>query len=110
MGGTGSVQLEPVHPSLITPRVLQPDGMPSRRALDLDTSGSIYEIISRLSIEGLGNNDQAEEWSNSTLMKHQQNLVEKKVDKMFEGMNAFSMALQEPKVILQTLQEAIDIL
>ena len=100
MGGTGSVQSEPVHPSLITPRVLQPDGTPSRRALDLDTSGSIYEIISRLSIEGLGNNDQAEEWSNSTLMKHRQNLVEKKVDKMFEGMNAFSMALQEPKVIL----------
>ena len=68
VGGSRSVQSEPVHPSLITPRVLQSDGTPSRRVLDLDTSGSINEIISRLSVEGLGNNDQAEQWFK--LMKH----------------------------------------
>jgi len=108
VGGSGSVQSEPVHPILITPRVLQSDGMPSRRVLDLDTRGSIDEIISRLSIEGFGNNDQAEQWFK--LMKHRQNLVEEKVDKMSEGMNTFSMAIQEAKVILHTLQEDIDIL
>ena len=98
VGGSGSVQSEPVHPSLITPRILQSDVTPSRRVLDLDTSGSIDEIISRLSVEGLGNNDQAEQWFK--LMKHRQNLVEEKVNKMFEGMNTFSTALQEAKVIL----------
>ncbi len=108
MGGSGSVQSEPVHPILITPRVLQSDGMPSRRVLYLDTRGSIDEIISRLSIEGFGNNDQAEQWFK--LMKHRQNLVEEKVDKMSEGMSTFSMAIQEAKVILHTLQEDIDIL
>jgi len=36
--------------------------------------------------------------------------VEEKVDKMSEGMNTFSTALQEAKVILHTLQEDIDIL
>ena len=42
VGGSGSVQSEHVHPSLITPRILQSDGTPSRRALDLDTSGLLY--------------------------------------------------------------------
>ena len=68
VGGSGSVQSEPVHPSLVTPRILQSDVTPSRRVLDLDTSGFIDEIISRLSVEGLGNNDQAEQWFK--LMKH----------------------------------------
>ena len=62
-GGMGSVQSEPVHPSLNTPIVLQPYGVPTRRVLDLDTSGSIDEIMSRLSAEGLRTNDQAEQWS-----------------------------------------------
>lgn len=59
MGGTGSVQSEPVHPSLNTPVVLQPDGAPARRVLDLNISGSIDDIISRLSEGGWKTNDQA---------------------------------------------------
>ena len=61
MGGMGSVQSVPVHPSLNTPIVLKPDGVPTRRVLDLYTSGSIDKIMSRLSAEGLRTNDQAEQ-------------------------------------------------
>ncbi len=43
MGGLGSVQSEPVLPSLNTPRVLRPEGAAVRRALELE---AIMEKIS----------------------------------------------------------------
>ncbi len=52
MGSVGSVQSEPVLPSLSTPRVLQPEGAAVRRALGLELEGSIEEIVSRLSAGG----------------------------------------------------------
>ena len=52
MDGLGSVQSEPVLPSLNTPRVLQPEGAAVRRALELELEGSIEEAVSRLSAGG----------------------------------------------------------
>ena len=56
----GSVQSEPAHPILNTPIVLQPDGAPIRRVLDLDVNGSMDEVLSRFSGGSLNVNDQAE--------------------------------------------------
>ena len=43
-------------------------------------------------------------------MKHRQNLVEEKVDKIFKGMSKFSTALQGAEAMFQTLQEDVDVL
>ena len=106
--GAGSVQSEPVYPSLNTPRILQSGVTPSMRVLSLDTSESIDEIVSRLSVEGCKSNDQIEQWSK--LMKHRQNLVEEKVNKMYEGMNKFFIALYGTEAMFQDLEKDIDIL
>ena len=63
MGGLGSVQSDPVLPSLNTPRVLQPEGAAIRRALELELDGSLEEVISRLSAGGSNDGNQKDQWA-----------------------------------------------
>lgn len=48
---------------------------------------------------------QPEQWSKS--MKHRQNLVEEKVDKIFKGMSTFSTTIHGVEAMFQTLKEDI---
>ena len=108
VGGVRSVQSEPAHPSLNTPRIRQSGLIPSGRILSMNTSESLDETISRLSVEDCGSDDRGEQWSK--LMKHRQTLMEEKMNKMYEGMNKFSTALQRAEAMFQELREDVDVL
>jgi len=82
--------------------------MPSGRILSMNTSESLDEIISRLSVEDCGSDDRMEQWSK--LMKHRQTIVEEKINKMYEGMNKFSTALHGAEAMFQDLREDVDVL
>ena len=62
MGGTEFVQSDSVQPSLNTPRVLQPKGVRIQRVLDLDLNGSLDEVISRMSADGLNADNQKDQY------------------------------------------------
>ena len=62
MGGTEFVQSDSIQPSLNIPRVFQPEGVRTRRALDLDLNGSLDEVISRMSVDGLNADNQKDQY------------------------------------------------
>ena len=74
----------------------------------MNTSESLDETISRLSVEDCGSDDRGEQWSK--LMKHRQTLMEEKMNKMYEGMNKFSTALHGAEAMFQELREDVDVL
>ena len=108
VGGVRSVQSEPAHPSLNTPRFTQPGVIPSGRILSMNTSESLEEIISRISEEDRGSDDRGDQ--QSKMMMHRQTLVEEKINKMYEGMNKFSTALHGAEAMFQELREDVDVL
>jgi hypothetical protein len=71
---------------------LQPEGVRTTRALDLDLNGSLDEVISRLSAGGLSAHDQTEHWAK--LMRQRQNIVEERIDNLFKGMSKMSTTMQ----------------
>ena len=105
VGGVRSVQSEPAHPSLNTPRFIQPRVMPSGRILSMNTSESLDETISRISVEDCGSDDRREQWSK--FMMHRQTLVVEKINKMYEGMNKFSTAIHGAEAMFQELREDV---
>ena len=108
MGGVGSVQSEPVLPSLNTPRVLQPEGAAVRRALGLELEGSIEEVVSRLSAGGSRMDNQKDQWAK--LMGQRQNLLEEKVNTVISGLGKLSTAVHGAEAMYLELQDKIGIL
>ena len=108
MGGLGSVQSEPVLPSLNTPRVLQPEGAAIRRALELELDGSIEEVVSRLSAGGSKAGNQKDQWTR--LMNQRQNLLEEKVNTVISGIGKLSTAVHGAEAMYLELQDKIGIL
>ena len=105
MGGLGSVRSDSVLPSLKTPRILQPEGVTTRRALDLDLNGSL-EVI--LSAEGLTADNQQDQWVR--LMKQRQSIVEEKINNLISGMKKLSTAVHGAEAMYLELQDKIGIL
>ncbi len=108
MGSVGSVQSEPVLPSLSTPRVLQPEGAAVRRALGLELEGSIEEVVSRLSAGGSRMDNQKEQWAK--LMGQRQNLLEEKVNTVISGLGKLSTAVHGAEAMYLELEDKIGIL
>jgi hypothetical protein len=108
MGGLGFVQSDSVLPSLNTPRVLQPEGVTIRRALDLDLNGSLEEVISILSAEGLNADSQKDQWVR--LMNQRQSIVEEKVNNIISGMGKLSTTVHGAEAMYLELQDKIGIL
>lgn len=71
---------------------MQPEGVRTTRALNLDLNGSLDEVISRLSAGGLSADDQTEHWAK--LMRQRQNIVEERIDNLFKGMSKMSTTMQ----------------
>lgn len=71
---------------------MQPEGVRTTRALNLDLNGSLDEVISRLSAGGLSADDQTEHWAK--LIREHQNIVEEKIDNLFKGMSKMSTTMQ----------------
>ena len=108
IGGLEFVQSDSVLPSLNTPRVLRPEGVTIRRALDLDLNGSLEEVISRLSAEGLNADNQKDQWAR--LLKQRQNIVEEKVNNIVSGMRKLSTTVHGAEAMYLELQDKIGIL
>ena len=87
---------------------MQPEGVRTQRALDLDLSGSLDEVISRLSADGLNADNQKDQWAK--LMKQCQSIVEEKVKNLVKGMSRLSTTVQGAEAMYLELQEKIGIL
>ena len=87
---------------------MQPEGVRTQRALDLDLSGSLDEVISRLSADGLNADNQKDQWAK--LMKQRQSIVEEKVNNLVKGMSRLSTTVQGAEAMYLELQEKIGIL
>ena len=108
VGGIEFVQSDSVQPSLNTPRVLQPEGVRTRRALDLDLNGSLEEVISRLSADGLNADNQKDQWAK--LMKQRQSIVEEEVSNLINKMRKLTTTVHGAEAMYLELQDKIGIL